>query len=132
MKDGAAQLAATAEIARQCTGDLISAGSTQSAALTADAIRQTELADLATTGAKVIANQQNSDKLAAVTQTAVADNTATQTQGAVATSQWYLDRSRQREEQRQGLPTESGFCNANQKGLFGFQNSSYYCTLQKN
>jgi hypothetical protein len=99
----AAQIAATAEIVRaNAQATLFSAGSTQSAALTADAIRQTQMADLATTGAQAIVNQQSSDKLAAGTQTAVADNIATQTQVAVATSQWYLDRSRQREEQRQG------------------------------
>ena len=99
----AAQIAATAEIVRaDAQATLISAGSTQSAALTADAIRQTQMADIATTGAQAIVNQQNSDKLAAATQTAVADTIATQTQVAVATSQWYLDRSRQREEQRQG------------------------------
>jgi hypothetical protein len=99
----AAQIEATAEIVRaNAQATLMSAASTQSAALTADAIRQTQMADLATTGAQVIVNQQNSDKLAAATQTAVADNIATQTQIAVATSQWYRDRSRQRDEQRQG------------------------------
>jgi hypothetical protein len=99
----AAQIAATAEIVRaNAQATVISAGSTQSAALTADAIRQTQMADLATTGAQVAVNQQNSDKLAAGTQTAVADNISTQTQVALATSQWYLDRSRQRDEQRQG------------------------------
>lgn len=99
----AAQIAATAEIVRaNAQATLISAGSTQSAALTADAIRQTQMADLATTGAQVIVNQQSNNKLAASTQTAVADNIATQTQVAVATSQGYLDRARQREEQRQG------------------------------
>ena len=46
--------------------------------------------------------QQNKDDLAASTQTAVANNIATQTQVAVATSQWYADQARQREEQRQG------------------------------
>ena len=99
----AAQIAATADIVRaNAQATVNSAGSTQSAALTADAIRQTQMADLATTGAQAIVNQQSSDKLAAGTQTAVADNIATQTQVAVATSQWYLDRSRQREERRQG------------------------------
>jgi hypothetical protein len=98
-----AQIAGTAEIVRaNAQATLNSAGSTQSAALTSDAIRQTQMADLATSGAQSILNQQNSDKLAASTQTAVADNIATQTQLAVATSQWYRERSRQREEQRQG------------------------------
>lgn len=99
----AAQVAATAEIVRanaQATID--SAGSTQSAAFTQDAIRQTQMVDLATTGAQSILNQQNIDKLAASTQTAIADHIATQTQSAAATSQWYVDQSRQREEQRQG------------------------------
>lgn len=99
----AAQVAATAEIVRaNAQATINSAGSTQSAAITQDAIRQTQLADLATTGAQSILNQQNSNKLAADTQTAIADNIATQTQVAAATSQWYVDQSRQREEQRQG------------------------------
>ena len=99
----AAQIAATAEILRaNALATLNSAGSTQSAALTQDAIRQTQVADLATTGAQAIVNQQNSDNLAAATQTAVADHIATQTRAAAATSQWYVDQSRQRNEQRQG------------------------------
>ena len=92
----AAQIAATAEIVRAAAqATLNSAGATQSAALTADAIQQTQMADLATTGALASINQQNSDRLAAATQTAVADNIATQTQVAIALS-------RLREEQRQG------------------------------
>ena len=99
----AAQIAATAEIVRaNAQATINSAGSTQSAAFTQDAIRQTQLADLATTGAQSILNQQNSDRLAAGTQTAIADNIATQTQVAAVTSQWYADQARQREEQRQG------------------------------
>jgi len=99
----AAQIAATAEIERaNAQATLYSAGSTQSAALTADAIRQTQMADMATSGAQAIANQQNRDELAASTQTAVANNIATQTQFAAATSEWYADQTRQREEQRQG------------------------------
>jgi len=99
----AAQIAATAEMERaNAQATLNSAGATQSAALTQDAIQQTQMADLATTGAEATANQQNRDVLAASTQTAVADNIATQTQAAVATSQWYTDQERQREEQRQG------------------------------
>ena len=99
----AAQIAATAAIVRanaQATMD--SAGATQSAALTQDAIRQTQMADLATSAAQAIVIQQNRDELAAGTQTAIADLISTQTQAAVATSQWYADQSRQREEQRQG------------------------------
>jgi hypothetical protein len=106
------QAAATAEIVRanaQATWDsanaqatVNSAGSTQSSALTQDAIRQTQMADLATTRAEAVMTQQNKDDLAAGTQTAIANNIATQTQVAVATSQWYADQTRQREEQRQG------------------------------
>lgn len=99
----AAQIAATAEIVRaNAQATLNSAGSTQNAALTQDAIRQTQMADLATTGAQSLLIQQNKDNLAASTQTAIADNIATQTQSAAATSQWYTDQTRQREEQRQG------------------------------
>lgn len=93
-------IAATAEIARaNAQATLNSAGATQNAALTQDAIRQTQMADLATTGAQAVVNQQYKDELAASTQTAVANNIATQAQVAAATSQQY---ARQREEQRQG------------------------------
>ena len=99
----AAQIAATAEIVRaNAQATLNSAGSTQSAALTQDAIRQTQAADLATTGAQSLLIQQNKEALAASTQTAIANNIATQTQAAAATSQWYTDQTRQREEERQG------------------------------
>jgi cobalamin biosynthesis Mg chelatase CobN len=99
----AAQIAATAEMERaNSQATLNSAGATQSAALTKDAIQQTQMADLATSGAQALAIQQNKNELAASTQTAVANNVATQTQAAVATSQWYSDQKRQREEQRQG------------------------------
>jgi hypothetical protein len=99
----AAQIAATAEIVRaNAQATLYSAGSTQSAALTADAIRQTQMVDLATTGAQAILNQQYKDNLAASTQTASANVIATQGQAAAATSQWYVDQGRQRQEQRQG------------------------------
>jgi hypothetical protein len=99
----AAQIAATAEIVRaNAQATLNSAGSTQSAALTADAIRQTQMADLATTGAQVVLNQQFQKDLAASTQTAIANIIATQGQSAAATSQWYFDQGRQRQEQRQG------------------------------
>ena len=99
----AAQIAATAAIVRaNAQATLDSAGATQSAALTQDAIHQTQMADLATSGAQAILIQQNKDELAAGTQTAIANNIATQTQAAAATSQWYADQERQREEQRQG------------------------------
>lgn len=99
----AAQIAATAEIVRaNAQATLNSAGSTQSAALTQDAIRQTQMADMATTSAEAMTTQQNKNDLAASTQTAIANNIATQTQAAAATSQWYADQTRQRNEQRQG------------------------------
>jgi hypothetical protein len=99
----AAQIAGTAEIVRaNAQATLNSAGSTQNASYTQDAIRQTQMADLATNSAQSILDQQNIDKIAAGTQTAIADNIATQTQVAAATSQWYADQSRQREEQRRG------------------------------
>lgn len=94
----AAQIASTAEMARaNAQATLNSAGSTQSAALTQDTIRQTQMADLATTGAQAVANQQYKDDLAASTQTAVANHISTQAQVAAATSQQY---ALQREEQR--------------------------------
>lgn len=96
----AAQIAATAEIVRaNAQATVNSAGSTQSAALTADAIHQTQMADLATTGAQAIVNQQYKDELAASTQTAIAYSISTQAQIAAATSQQY---TRQRAEERQG------------------------------
>jgi hypothetical protein len=99
----AAQIAATAEIVRaNAQATLNSAVATQGAALTQDAIRQTQMANQATTDAFAILIQQNKDELVAGTQTAIANNIATQTQAAVATSQWYTDQTRQREEQRQG------------------------------
>ena len=99
----AAQIASTAEMERaNAQATLNSAGATQSAALTQDAIRQTQMASLATINAEALVIQQNKDELAASTQTAVADNIATQTQAAVSTLQWYADQERQRAEQRQG------------------------------
>jgi hypothetical protein len=88
----AAQIAATAEVARaNAEATLVSAGSTQSAALTQDAIRQTQVQyDLYVAE---VAGTQNA---------AVANDIATQTQAAVATSQWYADQARQRTEQWQG------------------------------
>jgi hypothetical protein len=98
-----AQIAATAAIERaNALATLSSAGATQSAALTQDAIRQTEMADQATTDAQGVVDQQNKDAIAASTGTAAANFVATQTESAVATSQWYNDQSRQRDAQRQG------------------------------
>jgi len=99
----AAQIAATAEIVRaNAQATLNSAGATQSIALTQDAIGQTQMASLATAGAEASAIQQYKNELAVGTQTAIANNIATQTQAAAATSQWYADQDRQRTEQRQG------------------------------
>ena len=98
-----AQLAATAAIVRaNAQATLNSAGATRSAALTQDAIRQTQMADQVTSNAEAVVSQQNKDELSADTETAVANNISTQTQVAAATSQWYADQSRQRQEQRAG------------------------------
>jgi hypothetical protein len=95
----AAQMAAAAEIVRtNAQATLNAANSTQRAALTQDAIRQTQVQF----NLEMTAEKQNRDEIAAGTQTSVANLIATQTQSAVATSQWYADQSRQREEQRQG------------------------------
>lgn len=95
----AAQIAAAAEIVRaNAEATLNAASSTQSAALTQDAFRQTQVQF----NLEATAEQQNKNDLAASTQTAVANLIATQTQSAVATSQWYTDQSHQRAEQRQG------------------------------
>ncbi|MDX9990669.1 MAG: hypothetical protein RBS68_01350 [Anaerolineales bacterium] len=98
----AAQVAATEAIVKaNAQSTLIAAGSTQFAARTQDAIRQTQMVELATAGAQATLTQQNKDQIAASTQTAVANNIATQTQSAAATSQWYVDQVRQREEEFQ-------------------------------
>lgn len=95
----AAQIAGTAEIVRaNAQATVNSAGSTQSAALTQDAILQTQMADLATSNALILLNQQNSNIIAAGTQTAVAENIATQTQSAISTSEWYADQERQNQQ----------------------------------
>jgi len=109
----AADMASTAEIVRaneQATVN--SASSTQSAALAQDAIMRTQAAynlqvteAAGTQSAEAQMTQQYKNDLAASTQTAVANLIATQTQAAVATSQWYADQSRQREEQRQAPVT---------------------------
>lgn len=105
----AAQVAATAAIiSANAQATLAAAGSTQGAAQTQDAIRQTQAqfslqltAGLVTQNAIATITQQNNNLLAAGTQTVVANLIATQTQSAVATSQWYTDQARQRAEQRQ-------------------------------
>jgi hypothetical protein len=99
----AAQIAATAEIVRaNAEATLNSAGSTQIAALTQSQYNLQVTQAVGTQTAEAIITQQNKNDLAASTQTAIANNIATQTQIAVATSQWYTDQDRQRKEQRQG------------------------------
>ena len=99
----AAQLAATAEIVRaNAQATVNSAGSTQIAAMTQSQYNLQSTQAVATQSAEAIMTQQNKNDLAANTQTAIANNIATQTQVAVATSQWYTDQERQRAEQRQG------------------------------
>jgi hypothetical protein len=106
----AAQVAATAVVVRaNARATLVAAGATQRAALTQDAIRQTQTQYIVqvtqaagTQSAGAILLQQYKNDLASGTQTAVANNIATQTQVAVATSQWYTDQSRQRQEQIRG------------------------------
>jgi len=98
----AAQIAATAEIARaNAQATVNSAGATQVAAMTQSQYNLQVTQAVGTQNAEAIQTQQNKDDLAASTQTAVANTIATQTQIAVATSQWYTDQERQRNEQRQ-------------------------------
>ena len=105
----AAQIAATAKVARsQAQATLVAAGSTQSVGLTQVAIQQTQeeynfQVTLAAGTQSVVAlmTQQNQNNVAASTQTAVANNIATQTAVAAATSQWYADQARQSKEQSQ-------------------------------
>jgi nitrogen fixation/metabolism regulation signal transduction histidine kinase len=99
----AAQLAATAEIVRaNAQATLNSASSTQVAAMTQGQYNLQVTESARTQEAAALLIQQNKDDLAASTQTAVANNIATQTQSAAATSQWYADQERQRDEERQG------------------------------
>jgi len=99
----AAQIAATAEIVRaNAQATLNSASSTQIAAMTQAQYNLQVTESVRTQEAVVMLTQQNKDDLAAGTQTAVANNIATQTQSAAATSQWYADQERQRDEERQG------------------------------
>jgi len=79
------QIASTAEFERaNALATVNSANATQSYALAQDAIRQTQAAD-----------QQMFNEFSAVTQTAVANNIATQTQAALATSQSINDQRRE-------------------------------------
>lgn len=99
----AAQLAATAEIVRaNAQATLNSAGSTQIAAMTQAQYNLLVTESVRTQEAVSLQTQQNKDDLAANTQTAIANTIATQTQSAAATSQWYADQERQRDEERRG------------------------------
>lgn len=104
-----AQATSTAAIVRADEmATLNASNSTHRAALAQDASRQTQAQfDLQMTVsaetqiALAYIQQQNNDAIAAATQTAVSDVIATQTQSGVATSQWYADQARQRDELRQ-------------------------------
>lgn len=99
----AAQLAGTAEIVRaNAQATLNSASSTQVAALTQSQYNLQGTIAAGTQSAGAMSTQQNKNDLAAGTQTSVANIIATQTQAGAATSQWYADQERQRDEQRQG------------------------------
>lgn len=105
------ELTATALIAdSNALATLDAAAATQYAAQTQDAIAQTQTAVSSAADAQVLLNQQTQDALAAATQTAVAERIATQTQSAAATSQWYADQKRQRNEQLQGPITYFWMC----------------------
>ncbi len=99
----AAQIAATAEIVRaNAQATLNSTNSTQIAAMT-QAQYNLQATDSARTQSVVaMQTQQSKNDLAAGTQTAIADTISTQTQSAAATSQWYADQERQRDEEWQG------------------------------
>jgi hypothetical protein len=98
----AAQVAATAEVARaNAQATVNSAGSTQAAAMTQSQYNLQVTQAIGTQSAQAVIIQQNKNDLVAGTQTSIANNIATQTQVAAATSQWYTDQERQREEQRQ-------------------------------
>jgi hypothetical protein len=102
----AAQIASTAAIERaNAQATLSSAGSTQVAAMTQSQYDLQATMSVSTQVAQAIITQQNKNDLAANTQTAIADVIATQTQSALATSQWYSDQDRQRNEQRSGSVT---------------------------
>lgn len=99
----AAQIAATAVVVQaNAQATLNSANSTQIAAMTQAQynLQSTELAG--TQNVFAVQTQQNKNDLAAGTQTAIANTITTQTQSAAATSQWYTDQGRQRDEERQG------------------------------
>lgn len=99
----AAQIAATVAIERaNALATLNSAGSTQIAAMTQSQYNLQSTMAAGTQAIQITMTQQEKNDLAAGTQTSMANGIATQTQAAAATSQWYDDQARQREEQRQG------------------------------
>jgi hypothetical protein len=99
----AAQIAATAAIEyANAQATLNSADLTQVAAMTQSQYNLQSTMAVGTQDVLATITQQSKNDLAAATQTTVANMIATQTQSAAATSQWYDDQARQREEQRQG------------------------------
>ncbi len=99
----AAQIAATAAVERaNALATLNSAGSTQMAAMTQSQYNLQSTIAAGTQAAQATITQQSKNDFADSTQTTIANMVATQTQAAVATSQWYADQERQRDEQRQG------------------------------
>ncbi len=98
----AGQIAATAAIERANAQATLNAASfTQMAAMTQSQYNLQSTMVAGTQVAQATISQQNKDDLAAATQTTVANTIATQSQSAAATSQWYDDQARQRDEQRQ-------------------------------
>lgn len=106
----AAQMASTAEIIRaNAQATMIAADSTQNVVLTQNAIRQTEAQinaqmtdSMATQYAISAETQQTYNLFVSETQNSVAAGFASQTQSAIATSQWYSEQERQREVQIRG------------------------------
>lgn len=99
----AAQIAATAAVERaNALATLNSAGSTQMAAMTQSQYNLQSTIAVGTQAAQATITQQSKNDFADSTQTTIANMVATQTQSAAATSQWYADQERQRDEQRQG------------------------------
>ena len=99
----AGQIAATAAIERaNAQATLNAAGFTQMAAMTQSQYNLQSTMAAGTQIAQATITQQSKNDLAAATQTTIANTIATQTQSAAATSQWYDDQTRQRDEQRQG------------------------------
>jgi hypothetical protein len=99
----AAQIAATAAVEyANAQATLNSADLTQIAAMTQSQYNLQSTMAVGTQDVLATITQQSKNDFAAATQTTIANTIATQTQSAAATSQWYDDQARQREEQRQG------------------------------